>query len=760
MSPRGRRSVERAVIISALTVLGAAFAAAPTGLRLADVLWSAGLVGLLAGFGATASPLLLLPAGAATALLMGGGVHVALAAGAVLAAGWSATQARPSSRLGALSGGLVGLALLGRGDLPVVVSIVGAVAVAAAIVGGGLAGLPRRRRRRARLGLAAFAAAVVLLAAAGLIAGLRARGATLDGVDALRAARASATSGDLDAAVDGFREGERSFRSASEPLEGFGRLGLLVPGLAQQLDAARTAVDTAADAAGTMREISGSIHLDDVGVTDGTLDLAALSATEAPLGQAVDVLVRSVRDLGAVDRGSLLPPIRDALDDALDEARAAATTADHAHRAAKLLPPLLGQGQPTRFLVLFTSPVEARNRLGFPGAYAVLRFAGGHLSVERAGPMTDLDPPNGFDQSRLSIPARAAAWVPYGVTRQWRSVTFPSDAPTVADLAMQLAAQVGLGQLDGVAFADPAALAEIVGLVGDVRVPGIDVTLTRDTTEEFLLRDQYLKYPQLGQQRDRKDALGLVAAAVGSRLGSLTLGSVEDLSDRFGPLVAGGHLVITVPSATRAEAATLLGELDVDGAFPRQVLSDVLYVGQSNNVGNKIDAFLHRTIAYDAEVDRDGKVTAQLTIDLTNEAPASGLPEYVIGAALNPPPPKGTNLTTALIYSRHRLASLTVDGVPLTPSAFPDGGLVVYQVPVELGPGQHKQIVATLEGEARTDPYDLVAYRSSLPNPDAVEVLVHDARTGGTASWSGAPDAPTCLTTAGKGGTCDAARVP
>jgi hypothetical protein len=762
MPRSSRRSLERLLIILASGVLGGAFAAAPTGIRAADIVWSAVFVAALAYAGAWATPLAMLPAAAAGAVMAESGVGLALAAAAVVAVGATAGQERPSSRLTAVGGGLLGLSLLHRGDASTVSLIGGGTAIVLVVVVAGWMGMSKRRRRRVAWVVGPLAGAVLACTAAGLIAAAQSRTDARDGIDALRAARAAASGGNLDAAVTQFREAERSFHAASAPLDSYGRLSRLVPGLSQQMEAATTAVDTAGDASTAIRQVAATIHLDDIGLTQGTVDLAAVSATERPLAVAVDTLVETTRRLAAVDQRPLLPPIRNALVDALDEARAASASVERAHRSVQELPALLGSERPTRYLVLFTSPVEARNRLGFPGAYAVLQFDAGHLSFDKAGPMGDLVPPGGsFNEKLLTIPARAQPFEAYGVARIWQSVTLPSTGTAVADLATQMGAQVGLGALDGVVLADPSVLAEVVDLLGGATVPGLGFELTRANTVKFLVQDQYLQYPQLGQQQsDRKDALALVAATLGQRLSTITLPKVRTLADRFGPLVDGTHLVVAVPGASRPSAAALLADLGLDGGFPPGGDADVLYLGERNNTGNKIDMFLQRTIDYDVHVARDGSVKADLTVDLGNGSPSTGLPKYIIGSALTPAPPPGTNRTTLLIYSRYQLEDLTVDGVPLTPATLVDGGMLVYQVPLDLAAGQQRRVVAHLTGTAGAAPYAVEAHRTALPRPDEVKVSVQDARSGRSATWSGSPDAPVCVAVTKETDSCDAGRGP
>jgi hypothetical protein len=204
---------------------------------------------------------------------------------------------------------------------------------------------------------------------------------------------------------------------------------------------------------------------------------------------------------------------------------------------------------------------------------------------------------------------------------------------------------------------------------------------------------------------------------------------------------------VGVPAAERPGAAALLHDLGLDGALdlPRQ--TDLLYVGQRNRVGDKIDLFLSRAVDYDVQVDRKGRLSAKLSVDLTNTAPASGLPDYVIGSAQPEPPPKGTNLTTTLIYTPHELSSLTVDGTAVRPPVLVDGGFLVYQVEVQLGPGEHHRIEAQLTGTAPADAYALRYLPGTLAQPDHLATSITDRRVGPAAVRQdvGAVTSPTCL---------------
>jgi hypothetical protein len=756
MAVASGRDPERWAAVLVAAGAGALLAAQPTGVAAADRLWCAALVALLAWAGADCSTVVLFVAGAGAAATSGSGLGLALAAAGTATVATTVAQDDPSSRVRAASAALTALAIVQRGHGSEALGLVAGTAIVIAILVSGWQGMvPARRSLVLRVGIP-FVLAVVVCAGAGAIAGLRARSDIAEGVAAMRAARLAATEGDVDATVDGFRAAERSFRAARSPLHGYGRLGRAVPLLSQQVGAAALGVDTAADASRALARAGGSLHLEDVAVRVGGVDLPAVRAAEPPLRAAVAALDRAAERLGGIDPDPLVPALRHKLADALREARSADRTARRALQAVQQLPALLGGDGPTRYLVLFTSPVEARNRFGFPGAYAVVRFDDGHISVEANGPISDIDEREGsYPPDAVRVPPRVVPYVGFGAARAWRSVTIPTDGPSVGEVAVQLGALSGLGHLDGTVIADPDALAALVGIVGDVPVGSTGIQLDAATTADYLVRRQYLEFPDLSDNAARKDALIEVAGEVAQRVSGLDLPSIQSLGRRLGPLVDGQHLVVTVPGDERPGAAALLSDLGLDGAFAAPPRSDLLYIGQRNHVGNKIDLFLQRAVDYRVRIDDDGSLTAHLRVEVTNAAPADGLPSYVIGSALADPPPSGTNLTTTIVYTPQELQSLTVDGQRATATAITDDGLQAYQIELILGPGQTRVIEATFTGAAPPSAYSLRYVPAPLVRPDRVTLQLDDRRDGDTVSGTlRSVRAPTCV------GLADRPRCP
>jgi hypothetical protein len=152
-----------------------------------------------------------------------------------------------------------------------------------------------------------------------------------------------------------------------------------------------------------------------------------------------------------------------------------------------------------------------------------------------------------------------------------------------------------------------------------------------------------------------------------------------------------------------------------------------------NNSGNKIDSLLTTEVAYDAEVDGrhlDGTVT----IELTNQAPASGLPDYVIGSSTQPPLPKGTNLSTVMLFTRVQPDGVTVDGETRDARIEVVGGdRYLTQVAVRMAPGHTVRVAVTLGGDLPegASPYELrlLPGGTAAPTTYNVSVIRHSSTT-------------------------------
>jgi hypothetical protein len=297
----------------------------------------------------------------------------------------------------------------------------------------------------------------------------------------------------------------------------------------------------------------------------------------------------------------------------------------------------------------------------------------------------------------------------YQPDRTWQNVTMSPDGPTVARAVEQLWPQAGGGDVDGVVLLDPFALAALLRLVGPVEVPSWPTAITAADLPRILLHEQYLAF----ERPERLDFLGDVASALFDRLADGELPGPARLAAELGPVVRERHLVL---HSTVAEEQAAFAELGATGAMPR-VEGDSLAVITQNASGNKIDWFLRRTVDYAVTAD-DGDVRAELTVTLRNEAPASGLPDYVIAGSGPTPTPDGVNRTILSVYSPLDLADSSID---LDAGRELDRN--VYSAFVDLQPGETRRITLSLRGRVDGE-YRLDVIRQPLVVPDDVTVRV------------------------------------
>ena len=98
----------------------------------------------------------------------------------------------------------------------------------------------------------------------------------------------------------------------------------------------------------------------------------------------------------------------------------------------------------------------------------------------------------------------------------WDNVTMSPDLPSVAEVIAQLYPTSGGTKIDGVITIDPEGLRALLAITGPVKAQRSGLTLDRTNVVSFLLRDQYLQFPN--DDPARKDALADVAATAMSAL--------------------------------------------------------------------------------------------------------------------------------------------------------------------------------------------------------------------------------------------------
>ncbi|MCU1391619.1 MAG: hypothetical protein JWM34_47 [Ilumatobacteraceae bacterium] len=756
LSGRDRTVARRqAFVVFVLALVGGACAAlspvSPTGRRSTDVAVTF-VVSWFVVWLAASAPWWALAAGSIVAAV-GVELHpwIALALGALalsVGIGWLPEGFR---WLRAIAAGAIVVALLHVRFDP----ILGGSAIVAGVVMAflAIAGLVRRDEDVRGRALWCTAIVAILAVLSGLGLGLAASQASSllrsgndhlqDGLDHLRA-------GDTIAAASSLRAAAADLDDASTKLDApWSRPAQVLPVVAQHRALITRVVASASTSAVAAADALDAVDIDQLRFISGSLDVAALGKLATPLAK-LDTAVRQLADtLEADDSPWLIGPVRHALDDGRDTIDKALVQTQASEAVAKQGPAVLGADGTRRYLVVFTSPGAARGQSGTIVDYAEISVTDGKITQTAFGPVSDLvtaltaAAPLHLDASADYL----ARYGPFGAgsataavdPAYWANVTMSPDTPSAASAMAQMYAAGAGHSVDGVIVMDPVGLSSLVDAAGPISIPDtptltgsigglvIGHEVSAAALGQFLLVDQYTLADDVRVQ--------LVQAAAGAGLQQFLgarLPGVQQLADSLGAAATDGDITWWSKNAAEEEAFRLVGMAGRLPSFtpaaddtPEGVQgSDGLAVVSDNAGGNLIDAYVHRTVDYDATYDAStGHVDGDVVITLRNAVPSSTLASSVIGNTAGLP--VGTNRVRLSIYSPLTASDATVDTVSVDSVTTTELGWKITTIQVDVAPGATSTVSLHLVGDVAADGYSLVWRPQPMTSPDALRFAVN-----------------------------------
>jgi hypothetical protein len=497
-----------------------------------------------------------------------------------------------------------------------------------AVDGGSSATRRRRPRRWLRVTLTVLAV-VALCLALEAVALVRMRGELASGRRALQDARRSLLAGDIDAAAGDFGQAGSRFAAATDRANGvLGRVAAAIPLAGNTMDVASALADAGGhlstagtDLSAALRRVPGGI--DALAPSHGRLPLDAYATLEGGLGSARAEATAAATALDQAPTSLVAGPALDALWDAqvvTDDTVRTLTAADLLVRG---LPAFAGGAGERRYLVVAQNPAELRGTGGIWGAYAILAFRDGRLTISDTAPIQELANPNPTD-----VPAPSADYArnydQFGGAASWHNVNMTPDFPSAAQAALANY-EVGQGErLDGVIAVDPFAFRSMLTVTGPVSIPEVGGSLGATNVVDFTTNRAYSLFPSAN---DRKLVLGAVASAVLQRFLELDGKGVPRLR-ALGRAASGGHLLVYSTDRAFEQGLQLSG---AGSSFDDPIGSDIAAVTVNNASASKVDFYAVRSVSYDVRLGGDHDASGDLTARIRNEAPTSGQPPYVIG---------------------------------------------------------------------------------------------------------------------------------
>ena len=648
-----------------------------------------------------------------------------VALGALVIAGWSLRRPRRAHLAGAVVAAMSMPALLtqGAGPLwrlsgghlsdPFAMSALITLVATAPVVRSGWRTLSRRKRRTIRTRSRYLAWAIVGVFVGSGVVSAAAVPAMLDGLDQTRLAAEYAQDGKLDEASAEFESATESWNRSNAIISGPWMVpARLVPVLGQHVRAAQ--VTSGQASAITQSAATTTSRVDpDLLITNGSLDIAELDRITPAVDAFAATLDRAAVRIDETNSTWLLPPIGSRIDRAFEILNPAAGVVGVAAEALHVGSDLLGGETPSRMLIMFTTPAEARGSGGFVGNWAVASMHDGELSIEEQYRTRELNALLAEQNPTLTADADyLARYARFDIEQHIQDVAISPDFPSVAPVAASLFEQATGTGVDAVLSIDPFVIQQLLQFSGPLERSG-DRPLTGSNAAQELLVQQYIDFGD--DEANREAELSELTTTLLSQL----LDSPPDpiaFASELAPLAQQQRLALWLADDFDGSIASRLG---LDGAFPRPT-EDLFGVIHQNAGQNKIDSFLERTVSISTELyPTNNLVHHDVTITLDNSAPTTGLPEAILASndqGLDP----GTNRMILSVYTALPIVDARINGEAIPVQAETEFDTSVYSFVITIPAGEFRVLDLQLSGSIDlADGYEMSFAAQPTVTPDA-----------------------------------------
>ena len=444
-------------------------------------------------------------------------------------------------------------------------------------------------------------------------------------------------------------------------------------------------------------------------------DYSLLKSLRDSMGVLDSSIQKLNQDLVFVDPNSL----HFGLDEKITKAK---TTVSAMATASSKITPLLQIGsivleQPgqKRWFVSIQNLAEARATGGITGSYAILDVNNGKLKLQEYGTDKTLAKMGGINFS--SYPEDLQSLWGVDLT-DWRDINSSAHAPYAAKLLADGWQQHRGQKIDGVLFIGQGVVHQLSGAVGPVNVRGVEIT--PENVVDFLAKDIYAKFTDV----QAKDAVvGELAKQLFSRVidGKISASGffAASASDKTGDRI----MAWSQDKAIQQQFSGYQVAGEVSTQFGPNVLVTV-----NNGGGNKLEAYANLSIKYElgqCNVDTftgyQGR-RSRIVVDLTNNAPKSGLPAYVTARLddyFGEARPKGSNREIVTIYGPvgSEAESVKLNGEDEFVVTGYDRDRPVWIFDIQILPGETKQLLAEIVEPISDSNQELIVGKPSITPP-------------------------------------------
>jgi hypothetical protein len=428
-----------------------------------------------------------------------------------------------------------------------------------------------------------------------------------------------------------------------------------------------------------------------------TVRLAPLVAAAPMLRRAADVIDAASVDMSKLPKSTWLGLADHGRSRVAADIETMRGYVDAAARVSEALPTMLGNDKPQTYFIGLQNEAELRGTGGLPGAFAIARASHGTLKFLRFESDNALLPPGKDHVIRTGLSfgqGYNSAYGPSLPTSTFVDSNVSPNFPYAARIWQAMWQRVSGQHVDGVLALDPTVLSYFLSVTGPATLPG-GQTIDAGNVVTLTQRDEYVMF---SDNFARKRFLVAVLRAASRKL---TSGSGSGLGILHAASRAGNEQRLLAWSQD-PRIEKLIEQSHFAGAIPqdRRPFSALVI---NNAAAGKLDFYLTRAVTYE----RTGCGAARdvlVTIKLTNNAPAFGLPPYVASRLDDPPPgaKPGDNHALVDLYATAgaQLNSVTLNGRPSTASVEHDVGHPIFRFDLELPRGTTQTIAVHLREPA------------------------------------------------------------
>lgn len=284
----------------------------------------------------------------------------------------------------------------------------------------------------------------------------------------------------------------------------------------------------------------------------------------------------------------------------------------------KVLPSLLGEDEPKKYLVLFQNDKELRSTGGFLTAYAIVSIDKGVIKVEKSEDIYSLDDtvPN-----KPAAPEAIRKYFPSVRTWHLRDTNLSPDfLVSMEDFLDMYNRAGGRSEIDGIIAIDTNVLVSTIKILDDsVTAGGINFNTKEDPRCDcpqaiYELEDN-ISRPVNYIREDRKGLIGQLMLAIMDKALKSSPGQYwGPLFQNFIKEVQEKHVLFYLfdeDAQSGIEALNAAGQIhDFDG--------DYLHINDTSFSGAKSNLFTDQAVEMSYEVGNDGKIRKTLVINYKN----------------------------------------------------------------------------------------------------------------------------------------------